>query len=113
MRDWQAACAELWGADWIAPLSEVLRINRRTVERWRSGATAIPEDLADQLWELGRGDEYRRAYGIILRRIAKGEAPETIRRLAQITTQMTHLYELRLELDGEIEKRVAGVDGAT
>ena len=37
MLDWEDSAHRLWGDDFIAPMSEVLGINRRTIERWRAG----------------------------------------------------------------------------
>lgn len=94
MTDWQAGCARLWGEDWIAPLSEVLSVNRRTVERWRSGAVPIPPDIARDLGRLGAiGDRH---YGDILRRLARGESPEDIR--ADIAAMQRALMRARRDL---------------
>ena len=78
MTDWQFACKALWGDDWIAPLSEVLAVNRRTVERWRSGEVTIPAHIAADLIKLPRLGSATRAYGDTLRRMARGESLETI-----------------------------------
>lgn len=75
---WQDACQSLWGADWIAPLSEVLDVNRRTIERWRSGEVQIPAHIEADLIRLPRLGSATRAYGDILRRLARGETPEDI-----------------------------------
>lgn len=78
MIDWQSACEALWGDEWIAPLSEVLSVNRRTVERWRSGEVSIPLHIADDLVRLPRIGEAQRAYGDVLRRMANGEGLDEI-----------------------------------
>lgn len=70
---WQSACEALWGDDWIAPLSEVLAVNRRTVERWKSGEIDIPRHIAADLNRLPRIGSAQRAYGDTLRRMARGE----------------------------------------
>jgi phage terminase Nu1 subunit (DNA packaging protein) len=75
---WQYACEALWGPDWIAPLSEVLNVNRRTVERWKSGEIEIPEHIARDLERLPRLGDATRAYGDILRRLAGGETAADI-----------------------------------
>lgn len=81
--DWQDVAERLFGPDWIAPLSEVLGINRRTVERWRSGAVAIPERVAADIADLARRGRDNRNYGVMLRRAASGEDPVTIRDAAE------------------------------
>ena len=79
MSDWQFACEALWGGDWIAPLSEVLAVNRRTVERWKSREVDIPPHIAAELVKLPRiGSATTRAYGDILRRLSRGESIEDI-----------------------------------
>lgn len=74
--DWQAACVKLWGEDWIAPLSEVLGVSRRTVERWRSGDSPISQQLADEIVaaSMTAGNEAR-LYGAFARRLANKEWP--------------------------------------
>ncbi|MCB8840235.1 hypothetical protein [Aurantimonas sp. VKM B-3413] len=75
---WQQVCERLWGSDWIAPVSEVLHVNRRTVERWRSGANPMPPQLQEAIENLGRYSTVSRSYGAVLRRIANGETYEQI-----------------------------------
>jgi len=75
---WQDACHALWGDNWIAPLSEVLAVNRRTVERWRSGEVQIPRHIEADLIRLPRLGSATRAYGDILRRLARGETVDEI-----------------------------------
>lgn len=70
---WHDACDALWGADWIAPLSDVLGVNRRTVERWKSGEVPMPEHISSELVKLPRLGSATRAYGETLRRLARGE----------------------------------------
>ena len=72
--DWQERCAALWGDDWIAPLADVLAVNRRTVERWRSGAIEIPSAIADEIVRLPALGGATSAYGAMLRRMALGES---------------------------------------
>ena len=87
MKDWRKACARLWGDDWMAPLSEVLKISRRTVERWNAESHQIPErvrrDIVDLVNDaeaaLTKHDTTMRAYGTVLRRIARGESPSDVR----------------------------------
>jgi hypothetical protein len=78
MQPWQSVGCGLWGEDWIAPLSEVLSVNRRTVERWKSGEIAIPKHIADDLIRLPRLGNAQRAYGQCLRELASGLSIEEI-----------------------------------
>jgi hypothetical protein len=78
MTDWQLVCKGLWGPDWIAPLAEVLGVNRRTVERWKSGTVEIPGDVVAELARLPRLGSATRAYGEVLRRLARGETVEDL-----------------------------------
>lgn len=79
MPEWQHICAELWGDDWIAPLSEILRVNRRTVERWKSGAIDIPSAVIRDLERVYRRvGGYARQYGETLRKIAGGQTVEDL-----------------------------------
>lgn len=75
---WQSSCEALWGDDWIAPLSEVLAVNRRTVERWKSGDVEIPEHIAAELIRIPRIGSAQRAYGDVLRRLARGESMDDV-----------------------------------
>jgi len=75
---WQDAARTLWGDEWIAPLSEVLAVNRRTVERWKAGDQDIRPDIAAELVRLGRRGGARH-YGAVLRRLANGETAADIR----------------------------------
>lgn len=77
--DWQDAARALWGDDWIAPLSEMLGANRRTVERWRAGEGEPRVTTAETLQMLARrSGADARVMGTILRRIATGESPAAI-----------------------------------
>lgn len=71
--EWKNTCEALWGDDWIAPLSEVLRVNRRTVERWKSGEIEPPQSIVAELVRLPRIGSAQRAYGTMLRRLSRGE----------------------------------------
>lgn len=75
---WQDAAHALWGPDWIAPLSDVLNVNRRTVERWRAGEQEIPNLIAADLIRLPRIGTAQSAYGTALRRLARGETVEDL-----------------------------------
>ncbi len=77
--DWQEWPQRLWGDDWIAPMSEVLGINRRTIERWRAGQGAPRLHLQQELRRLALRSEAR-AIGMVLRRLANGEQLDDIRR---------------------------------
>ena len=76
--EWQSVCEALWGDDWIAPLSETLGVNRRTVERWKSGEIQMPRHIADDLLRLPRIGFAQRAYGAALRRLANGATLQDI-----------------------------------
>jgi hypothetical protein len=76
--DMKPDCEALWGEDWMAPLAEVLAVNRRTVERWRSGEIIIPARISDELCRLPRIGSAQRAYGDMLRRLARGETMANI-----------------------------------
>lgn len=42
----------LYGSDWISELADALQINRRTVQRWRSGAQPVPAGALDAAGDL-------------------------------------------------------------
>ncbi len=75
---WQGDAQKIWGQDWIAPISEVLDINRRTIERWRAGEGAPRENLQTELRRLSM-HPCARQIGILLRRMANGESLDEIR----------------------------------
>lgn len=77
--DWQSECEKLWGRDWIAPLSEVLGVNRRTVERWRSGAVTIPSVVDNLICDAMENVRQPRVMGAVFRMVAKGARPDDIR----------------------------------
>ena len=78
MADWQEWPQRLWGDDWIAPMSEVLNINRRTIERWRAGEGEPNIGLQTELRRLAL--RYgARAIGNVLRRMARGETLKEIK----------------------------------
>lgn len=78
MARWQQWPERLWGDDWIAPMSEVLGINRRTIERWRAGQGEPNLRLQEELRRLGM-HPLARQMGAVLRRMAKGETVADIR----------------------------------
>lgn len=80
--DWQIACETLWGPDWISPASQVLGINRRTIERWRTDGGA-PRAADDLVRMARRAGGYSREYGDALRRLAGGETINAQREAAQ------------------------------
>lgn len=89
--DWQEWPQRLWGGDWIAPMSEVLAINRRTIERWRAGEGAPHPGLQQELQRLAAYAEPR-SVGIVLRRLARGETLDDIRRdLRAMQTALTRV----------------------
>lgn len=77
--NWQEWPERLWGHDWIAPMAEVLDINRRTIERWRAGEGEPNIGLQTEMRRLAMHHEAR-AVGSVLRRLARGETLEDIRR---------------------------------
>lgn len=93
---WQAACEAMWGDEWIAPLSEVLAVNRRTVERWKSGEVEIPKHIAAELIKIPRIGSAMRAYGEILRRLARGETMEDVE--TSIADQRRAIARVRADL---------------
>jgi len=42
----------LFGPDWITEIAEALKVNRRTVQRWRSGVQPIPAGALDAAADL-------------------------------------------------------------
>lgn len=69
---WTDTCRTLWGDDWIAPAAEFLDVNRRTVERWKSGAVTIPPHVERRVSEIPIPDDPR-PFGHLLRRLVRGE----------------------------------------
>ncbi len=101
MSNWQSWPKRLWGDDWIAPMSEVLGINRRTIERWRAGQGEPRRELQEDLWRLAMAPEVRavgqpevRAIGRALRRLAAGRSFDDIRAEAKMMLVVVkHLEE--------------------
>lgn len=77
---WEDVCERLWGQDWIAPLSEVLHVNRRTVERWRSGKVEIPDDVERMIVEASPRPMLTRELGDMLRRVANGATDRDLKK---------------------------------
>lgn len=47
----------VWGAEWQSPLARAMGVNKRTVARWASGDTVIPESVSLEIRRiLGVGD---------------------------------------------------------
>lgn len=80
---WIRACERLWGPDWITPAAEVIGVNKRTLERAKSGSTSLNPRICADLERLGNQVGAGRAYGDVLRRIARGETPEEIEAYVQ------------------------------
>jgi hypothetical protein len=79
MTDWIESARALWGDDWIAPLSEVIGANRRTVERWRASHGEPRQGTQDTLAMLARrSGQDARVMGAVLRRMAAGETAADI-----------------------------------
>lgn len=70
--DWRDICQSLWGDDWMQPASDVIGVNRRTVERWRAGHQTVPPAVIAALLSIPMdvGEPVIRAYGRILRQVA-------------------------------------------
>ena len=75
---WKDYAIRLWGDDFIAPMSDVLGINRRTIERWNAGEGAPREGLQAELRRIALRSHARQV-GTILRRMARGETLADIR----------------------------------
>jgi hypothetical protein len=59
------AATALYGPDWRLPLSRLLSVNERTVRRWASGVSRVPEGI----WsKIGKACE---AHSVRLREIAR------------------------------------------
>ncbi len=60
-RGLERAAVALYGADYVAPLSETLGVNKRKVREWRSGAAIIPAGIWPELAALlaDRGQQLR------------------------------------------------------
>jgi len=102
--DWKDAARALWGDDWIAPLSELLGTNRRTVERWRSGDGQPRASTAETLVMLARrSGTDARSMGAALRRMSNGAAAQdliqemnaTMRSLKRIESAAMQLAAMR------------------
>lgn len=70
-KTWMTAAEQLFGETWIMPLAEVLGVNRRTVERWKTGRTPIPHDIEVDIIALARPG-LGTTYGRLLRLRARG-----------------------------------------
>ncbi len=93
---WQTTCETLWGPDWIQPASEVLGITRRTVERWRNNEREMPAEVQTELKKLlpkKLGIEATRAYGDVLRHVARGGTVESA--LHEIKLRMKAIDRLK------------------
>jgi len=42
----------LYGSEWITEMARDLRVNRRTVQRWRSGAQPVPSGALEAAAEI-------------------------------------------------------------
>lgn len=70
---WIRIATLLWGEEWISPLSEVFDVHRRTVERWRNGVMPVAPGIVADLMTIEAANRATRAYGALLRRMARGE----------------------------------------
>ena len=74
---WRCDARKLWGDDFIAPMSEVLDLNRRTVQRWNLGEGEPAQRIQLELRRLASRTQAQ-ALGRVLRRMANGERLEDI-----------------------------------
>lgn len=104
---WIDEAEKLWGADWIAPLSEVLAVNRRSVERWRSEAQPAPEWLGPALQRacILAGSEPR-VMGDVMRRLAAGE--DVARRIRAEQIALRKVNKLPPALQSRLGNRSGG-----
>lgn len=100
LEDWQIAAERLFGPDYIIPLSAALRINRRTVERWRSGAVQIPEPVRHSLVSLVERGCASPVYGGVLRIMSAGHSITEIQTAVRQVTQ-------DIEDPGSVARRLA------
>lgn len=75
---WQQTAETLFGPDWIAPTAEVLRISRRTVERYRDGDSPVPGHVDAVFASEPPAEIDSRVYGSVVRQIANGTTPEEL-----------------------------------
>ncbi len=76
---WQEAAVLLWGEDFVAPMSECLGVNRRTVSRWKTGVIDIPPEVAMMLTQSTPRQTMTRDLGDVMRRIAGGASVRDVR----------------------------------
>lgn len=103
-------CEALWGDDWIAPLADILGVNRRTVERWKSGDVPMPRHIANDLLKLPRIGTATSAYGDLLRRLARGESLDDLNQW--VTDQRRALGRVRADV-GRFRAIAVLADGRT
>lgn len=44
-----AVCQQIWGSEWQTALSRAIMVNDRTVRRWLSGSSPVPDGVFDDL----------------------------------------------------------------
>lgn len=70
---------QLWGDDFIAPMSEVFGVSRRTIERWKAGRGEPPASIREDMARLARrAGADARMMGAILRRYAAGATRQDV-----------------------------------
>lgn len=93
--DWQDSAQRLWGEEFIAPMSEVLMINRRTIERWKAGEGQPSNGIQVEMMRLAMRAESREI-GTVLRRMANGTTLDEIDR--DIRNQQVAARRVRTDL---------------
>ncbi len=78
--EWDDVAVLLWGEDFVAPLSECLGVNRRTVSRWKTGVIDIPSDIRQAIIECTPHQTMTRELGETMRKIAAGDSPSDVKR---------------------------------
>ena len=104
---WQSSAAALWGDQWIAPMAEVCRINRRTIERWRAGDGEPNEVIQRDLARLALFP-YARQIGDVLRRVANGETLDDVEADCSAIRHATNRVRVSLERYGPLAILASG-----
>lgn len=65
----------LYGRDWLTELAEAIQVNRRTVQRWRSGAAPVPAGALEAIAQLALNRAAHLAPLAAQARVAAATAP--------------------------------------